>query len=174
MARRRKANLYLRGRIWRCWFRDHRGKQIRESTGQTDQALARQAALRIEAEYVTNPPDSNGITLEEALASYLADCERRGRAGETLRFYLRRSKTLRRLLGDRAAINSITMPVIEEYADRREGEILERRPNSTRAIATIGKELGLLRSALRHWRSSGDRTVSACTGTIRRKYSLRA
>jgi integrase len=150
VSRRRKANLYLRDRIWWCWFYDHRGKRIRRSTCQKVEALARTAAFRIEAEYIENPPEANGVTLEKAVSEYLASCERQGGAESTLEFYLRKWKPLRRLLGATTPVNKITMEMIEEYADQRERAIKQRRPKSTRAIATVGKELGLLRSALRY------------------------
>jgi len=150
MRRKRKANLYIRGRTWWVWFRDHRGKQIRRSTSQKDRALAEKAALKIEDEFFSAPPEADRITLEDALVRYLAKCERSKRAESTLEHYVGKARQLLRLLGPDARINGLRLHHIEEYIDVREQEILVRRPNSTRAVATVGKELGLLRSALRY------------------------
>src|SRR5687767_5895421 len=133
MGRQRKANLYLRGRTWWCWFRNHRGDQVRKSTHQTDRALAQRAALLIEDEYFASPPEYERVTLELAIARYLA-----------------KSKPLLRLFGAERSINELRLSHVEQYIDTRLAEIRRIRPKSTRSLATVGKELGLLRSALRY------------------------
>jgi len=150
MRRRRKAKLYLRGETWWTWFYDHHGKQRRVSTHQADRALAEQAAHRIEEEFFTSPPEAERVTIEDALARYLAKCERADRAETTLDFYLKKAKPLLQIFGAQASINELRLADVEQYMDVREEEILARRPDSDRAVATIGKELGLLRSALRY------------------------
>lgn len=64
--------------------------------------------------------------------------------------YVSKAKHLLRLLGADRSINELRLSQIEEYVDARLVEIKRIRPSSTRAIATVGKELGLLRSALRY------------------------
>jgi len=150
MGRKRKAKLYLRGRTWWSWFRDHTGKRRRVSTHQTDRALAEQAARRIEEAFFAQPPDAERVTVEDALARCLAKCERAARSENTLDFYLKKAKPLLEILGAQTPINALRLSDIESFMDVREQEILRRRPESDRAVATIGKELGLLRSALRY------------------------
>jgi len=150
MPQQRKSKLYLRGKTWWCWFRDHRGQQVRKSTHQSDKALAHKAALLIQDEFFASPPEYERVTLELALARYLAKCERNERAEGTMTQYLARAKHLLRLLGTERSINELRLSHIEQYIDTRLVEIKQLRPDSTRGIATIGKELGLLRSALRY------------------------
>ncbi|MEY4513450.1 MAG: hypothetical protein RLZZ450_5572 [Pseudomonadota bacterium] len=90
------------------------------------------------------------MTVETAVARYLAKCERSDCAESTLGFYVSKAHPLLEHLGRERSINELRLADIEEYIDTRELEILRRRPNSVRAVATIGKELGLLRSALRY------------------------
>src|SRR5688572_8049609 len=150
MGRQRKANLYLRGSTWWCWFYSHRGDQVRKSTHQTDRALAQRAALLIEDEYFASPPEYERVTLELAIARYLAKCERSDRAQGTMTQYLAKAKPLLRLFGAERSINELRLSHVEQYIDTRLIEIRRIRPNSTRSLATVGKELGLLRSALRY------------------------
>lgn len=150
MSRQRKTDLYLRGQTWWCWFYDHRGKQVRKSTHQTDRALAHLAAIRIQDEYFASPPEYERVTVELALARYLAKCERSERAEGTMSQYVSKAKQLLRVLGAERSINELRLSHIEQYVDTRLAEIKRKRPDSTRAIATVGKELGLLRSALRY------------------------
>jgi integrase len=150
MPRQRKEPLYLRGKTWWCWFYDHRGNQVRKSTHQSDKGLARKAALLIQDEFFASPPDYERVTIELALARYLAKCERSERAEGTMSQYVSKAKHLLRLLGAERSINELRLSHVEQYIDTRLVEIRRIRPDSTRAIATVGKELGLLRSALRY------------------------
>ncbi|MFM2418368.1 MAG: hypothetical protein RL385_3091 [Pseudomonadota bacterium] len=150
MARQRKANLYLRGKTWWCWFYNHRGEQVRKSTHQEDRALAVQAAIRIQDEYFASPPEYEKVTVAIALARYLAKCERGERAEGTMTQYVSKAKPLLRLFGTDCGINELRLSHVEDYVDTRLVEIKRVRPDSTRSIATVGKELGLLRSALRY------------------------
>jgi integrase len=135
---------------WWCWFRDHRGKQVRKSTHQEDRALAHLAALRIQDEYFASPPEYERVTIELALARYLAKCERSERAEGTMTQYVSKARQLLRVLGPERSINELRLSHVEQYIDERQAEIKRIRPDSTRSIATVGKELGLLRSALRY------------------------
>jgi len=89
-----RAKLYRRGPLWWCWFYDHQGRRICRSTHQSDRALALQVARRLEREHVAAPARST--PLDELIAAYLAHCERKGRAGSTLDFYLAKSEPLLR------------------------------------------------------------------------------
>ncbi|MFM2416619.1 MAG: hypothetical protein RL385_1342, partial [Pseudomonadota bacterium] len=150
MSRQRKSNLYLRGSTWWCWFYDHRGKQVRKSTHQSDRGLAHAAALRIEEEHLRAPSHTEEVTLEVALARYLARCERSERAEGTMSQYVVKAKQLLRGLGESTSVNALRLHHIEQYVDKRLVEIKKLRPSSTRGIATAGKELGLLRATLRY------------------------
>ncbi len=90
------------------------------------------------------------MTVELALARYLAKCERSERAEGTITQYLSKAKHLLRLLRPERSINELRLSHVEDYIDARLAEIKRLRPSSTRSIATVGKELGLLRSALRY------------------------
>jgi len=61
-----------------------------------------------------------------------------------------KAKPLLRVFGAQTSINELRLSHVEDYIDERVAEIKRMRPNTTRAIATAGKELGLLRSALRY------------------------
>jgi integrase len=150
MPRQRKSKLYLRGTTYWCWFYDHRGQQVRRSTHQSDEALAHKAALLIQDEFFASPPEYERVTIELALARYLAKCERGDRAEGTMSQYVSKAKPLLRVFGGERSINELRLSHVERYIDTRQAEILRMRPDSTRTIATIGKELGLLRSALRY------------------------
>jgi len=156
-GRRTGPRIYLRGKTYHCWFHDHHGKQVRKSTHQTDRALAKQAAQRIEREYLEQLDTPPIVALENALAQYLAKCDRADRSEETLEYYLGKSKPLLRVLGPDRDINALRLFDIEGYIDQRMEEIRERKPDSDRAIATVGKELGLLRSVLLYMRKQRDR-----------------
>src|SRR5687767_13698044 len=104
MAPPRKSNLYVRGKIWWCWFYDHRGNQVRKSTHQQDKALAHAAALLIQIEYFASPPEYERVTVELALARYLAKCERSERAEGTMSQYVSKAKHLLRVLGAQCSI----------------------------------------------------------------------
>jgi integrase len=150
MAKQRKTKLYLRGKTWWCRFYDHRGNLVRKSTHQEDKGLAHVAALRIEDEYLAQPPECQRVTLAEAIAHYMAKCERNERAEGTMSQYVAKAKQLFRVLGALCRIDELRLSHVEAYFDAREREIRALRPNSHRFKATIGKELGLLRSALRY------------------------
>jgi hypothetical protein len=90
------------------------------------------------------------VTVELALARYLAKCERSQRSEGTMNQYVSKAKHLLRVLGGERSINELRLSHIEQYIDARLIEIKRIRPDSTRSIATVGKELGLLRSALRY------------------------
>jgi integrase len=146
-----RAKLYKRGEVWWCWFYDHRGKQVRLSTHQSDQPLARQAARRLEREYLNAPP-SDAAPIDELIATYLASTERKGRSEETLAFYLRKVKPLIAWFQATDA-NTLTLAKVEAYMDHRLST-----PNARgRAVnvATVAKEIGLLRSSLRYARKVG-------------------
>ncbi len=151
-GRSRGPDLYLRGKVYYCWFYDHHGEQIRRSTRQTDRAVAKKAARKIEKEFWEQADKPAAVTLETALSRYLAKTERAERSEQTLDYYFKKAKPLLRGLGRDTDINTLRMSHIEAYMDFRREEILERKPNSSRSIATIGKELGLLRSALNYLR----------------------
>ena len=143
---RRKINLYLRGKIWWCWFYDHRGKRHRESTHQTDRTLARKAARRIEREFF-DAPDRAPLPLDEAYAMMMASAERKRRSAATLDFYLKKSKPLLRLLGAATDVHDLNLARAEAYWDIREEE--------GAGLHTVKKELGALRTALRHAKRHG-------------------
>src|SRR5690606_16808480 len=130
MAKQRKTNLFLRGKTWWCRFYDHRGKLIRKSTHQEDKVLAHAAALRIQDEYFAQPPESERVTVAEALAQYLAKCERGERAEGTVAQYFSKAKQLLRHFGNDQCINDLRLLHVEQYIDTRVVEIRSIRPNT--------------------------------------------
>ncbi|HEX5657148.1 MAG TPA: hypothetical protein VFX59_08125 [Polyangiales bacterium] len=99
------------------WFYDHRGKQVRKGTYQSDEALARKAALFIQDEFFASPPEYERVTIELALARYLAKCERDDRAEGTMTQYISKAKHLLRLLGPDCGINELRLSHVEQYID---------------------------------------------------------
>lgn len=149
-----RVRLYRRGKIWWCWFYDHRGRRVRASTHQSDRSLARTAGQRLEREHLAAPA-GGAQTVREVIGAYLANCERRGRAGATLEFYLRKAAPLLRELGSRMA-HELTPADLEAYIDHRRGMIPVVKGRRPARLATVAKELGLLRSALKAARTGLD------------------
>lgn len=147
----RTPNLYQRGAVWWCWFYDHEGQRVYRSTHQRDRSLAGAAARKLERAHI-EAPASKPAPVDELIAAYLANCERKDRAASTLDFYLKKARPLCTFFGSRDA-NRITLAETEEYMDER---LAHPRVN----LPTIAKELGLLRATLRyakrHQRYVGD------------------
>jgi hypothetical protein len=103
--------------------------------------MAAEAARRIQRERL-EAPKQPALSLEEALAMMLAAAERNGRAAATLTFYLGKAAPLLRILGNERDVHSLGLQSSERYWDTRELE--------GAGAHTIKKELGMLRTALRH------------------------
>ena len=143
MQRRAKPKLFLRGKVWWVWFYDHQGKRIHASTHQRDQALAESAARRIERDHLEAAEKPQISPLDEILAMWLANVERKGRAGATQAYYLAKMKALVRFFGERD-VNLLTLADVEAYVDYRREQGC--------GLAGITKEIKALVSALRYAR----------------------
>src|SRR6476660_2029258 len=99
MRRRDDPDLFFRADtgIWYTSFYDAFGKRVRQSTHQSDRALALQAARIIRREHLARSGATT--TLETVLTEYIAAADRRGCADDTIDFYLRKSHGLLRVLG---------------------------------------------------------------------------
>ncbi len=153
MPARRKPNLYRRPRskFWWCWFyapdpkRPGNSSKIRKSTRQSDRALAKVAARRIERDYLA-APETEAAQVDELMAMYLASRERIGRAEATMLYYVQKARPVVRYFGERDA-HTLSLADAENY--------IEHRLDGGVKLATIAKELGALRSALRHAKKHG-------------------
>lgn len=142
---RRAPRLYDRQGTWWCWFYDHEGNRVRRSTHQRDRALAREAARRIEREWIASPR-SSAYSVEDAIAAYMVSVERKERAEATLEFYTKKGRQLCAQLGQRD-VNTLKLGDMEAYQDARKAAGVGRN--------TIAKEVGLLASALRYAKRHG-------------------
>ncbi len=124
--------------MWWFEYRDIRGERVRRSTGQKKRGLAQAVADRLEREALGAAPVEMSVTT--AVAKLLATLERKKRAPDTLQFTLTKGKNVIRLLGE-LDINRLTRADVERFMDIREEEGV--------ALSTVGKELGVLRQALR-------------------------
>jgi len=134
------AILYKRKQVWWAWFYDCHGKRVRVSTGQRDVSLARTAARELERERISSGERPTPFSVIEALAVAMASVERTGRSPATIKFYEAKAKPIVRLLGT-MDVNALSLGDTEKY--------LEARRHGGVSDATIGKELGALRFALR-------------------------
>lgn len=147
---RHPDRLKKRGSIWWTWFYvpevqsngSVRKRKIECSTGQRDRALAREAARRLEHEYIAHVEGPEALGLADVIARYLAHLEAVGRAPDTLSFYTKKAKHLLRILGADTDVHSLGPMHADAYLARRRSE---ERPA---AANTVAKELGTLRSAL--------------------------
>ncbi len=144
---RRGPHVYRRGNVWWCWFRTAGGARVYRTTGQRVRALAVQAARALERDHLAALTATASPPLDEVIAAWLTDVERRGRSPETLGFYLKTVRPLVRELGSRA-VDTLTLADLEAYVDQRlAGGVAGR--------ATVAKELGCVRAALRYARRRG-------------------
>jgi len=137
------AKLYKReSGIWWASFRDRHGKRIRVSTSQREQALARVAARELEREHLQAGEKPHALSVLDAVAGLLASLGRLGRSAGTLEFASKKARQVVKALGH-LDVHDLTLRHVEQYVDARREEV---------SLATVGKEVGLLRQALRRAR----------------------
>lgn len=146
MARHRER-LWNRDGIYWTWIyipevvggRVTKRKQF-VSTGQRDRALAREAARRIERNFVREQEAPEALELADLIARYLVSLEAVQRAPDTLAYYEKKAKHLLRIFGAGTDVHTIGPLNADAY--------LARRRTENASPATIAKELGMLRSVL--------------------------
>ena len=161
---RHPDRLKKRGNLWWTWFYvpelQADGTVIKRkrevSTGQRDRSLAREAARRLEREAVIVAELPEALHLEEVIARYMVILDSGQKRPDTISFYEKKSKPLLRIFGNARDVRQMTMVDSDDYAAARRLEGVGR--------ATVAKELGLLRAALRAARKRGlyDGDTSWC------------
>ncbi|NUP08365.1 MAG: site-specific integrase [Polyangiaceae bacterium] len=129
-----------------CWAKDETGKIVKRSTGCTDRAAAKLYLANLERRFADPvAAAAQSTTLEATLALLIADREALVRAGkrsaDTVAYYKKKCAQLRAHFGDDFVLARLTAQEVDKYIDAR-------RAVGT-AEATIAKELGALRAALR-------------------------
>jgi hypothetical protein len=166
MAERDDPPLYLRRKVWWTWVNvplgNGKNKRRRLSTGQRDRALAKAAARRLRREWVNGAPERAAYALSECLAAWLATLERVKREEVTQDYYRKKARHLLRYFGPDLDVHEITMGDCDSYLAARklegvrfktrekEGDELTAKRYRDVSLSTIAKELGALRSALKH------------------------
>jgi integrase len=141
--------LFKRGGTWYGWFFEADGKRIQRSTRCRDKQAA-EAVLREWERRASDPAyaAANTATLERALAEFLADRARKGRAKGTLDSYRVKAGHVVRLLGGETKLARIGAREIDLYTDLRHREGASRN--------TVHKELTVIRVALKLAKRNGE------------------
>jgi len=146
-----QERLYLRGRVWWCWFYDADGVIQRKSTKQRDKTAAR-AVLREFERQATDPryAAANATSVHDALERMIENRIQRGRADGTLHMYRVKAGHVRRVFGADTPLSRIDAKKIDGYLATRLAEGAAR--------TTIGKELTTIRAMLKVARRRGEFT----------------
>jgi integrase len=171
MAERDDPPLYLRRKVWWTWVNvplgNGKNKRRRLSTGQRDRALAKAAARRLRREWVNGAPERAAYALSECLAAWLATLERVKREEVTQDYYRKKARHLLRYFGPELDVHAITMSDCDDYLAARKLEGVRYKTREKKgadltgkryrdvSLSTIAKELGALRSALKHAKRRG-------------------
>ena len=145
-------HLYLREKIWWCWFYDHEGRRVRRSTGATDKKAAR-ARLAGWERSAADPHAAAPQSLNDCLQTLLDD--RRERTGsQNVQYLTTKAKALVTVFGHDLLIAAFRddSALPWSYVDARRRMRGNKRSVSDR---TIKRELGLLRMALALAKSRG-------------------
>lgn len=140
-----RDRLYLRGKIWWCWYYDKDRKVKRETTTCTDREAAR-LVLRRKENAQQDPEEKPGYVSLDSVLTDLETWTKNNRRPMTVHFVGFKTKRLREGLGKETDINGLTLRDLEEYVEKRKIDV---------APATIGKELAMLRYALTRARKKG-------------------
>ncbi len=136
-------HLYLRGKIYHCWFYDSTGRVVRKSTGCTDRRAAAGVRQRLERE-----AQAGGVAPAEAVAdalAYFLEADALQLSQGSQRAHGFRSLHLGRLLGH-LPLSRLHRDDLTAYVKRRAaGELPDYPPAHPR---TIKSELETLRRAL--------------------------
>lgn len=158
----RHGRIYLRGRVWWCWFYDSSGKAQYQSTRCTDKGAAL-AFLREREREAADP------ALEAARAETLADALARvvtsrgpSRSESTVEQWAQKGLQLCREIGGKTPLAQITASRVDEYVASRRAKL---KRDGSRAISesSIHKELCMLRLALKYAARAGRWTGEAST-----------
>lgn len=140
-----EKRLKLRGSVWWFWGYDYSGKRYRTTTHQTERKAALEVARKIEREQSVPSSDPTGhkkqtFTLAQALDLLEKHDVRANAAENTIRFHEDRGRHLVRLLGANTTLVAITLPLLNDYTDKRLAENADRH--------TVQKEHRVLRQVL--------------------------
>ncbi len=140
-----RDRLYLRGKIWWCWYYDKHRVVRRETTTCTDRAAATLVLRRKEAAQ-QDPEEKPGYVSLDSVLKDLETWTENNRRPMTLHFVQTKAARLREYLGKENDVNALTLRELEAYALKREENVKR---------VTVGKELALLRYALSRAKKKG-------------------
>jgi integrase len=129
-----------RGKVWHA-YQSIDGRKVMRSTGQPTREGAERVARRWDLEDADpSVAASRAATLETAIAELVADRRARGRADATIGFIEEKGAAVLDGLGLDTPLADLTAERIDAYSANRSLEV---------SRATVAKELGVLRAALR-------------------------
>ncbi len=139
------ARIFKRRDVWFCWVPKPGGGTRRVSTGCTDKRAAESRAVELERE-AASPANAaaSKATTADACDDYVRSRMSRGRASATIDFYKVKLGHAVRLLPTR--LNDVDAIACERFIAKRKAE---------GAKNAIKKEMGAIRSVLRHARRMG-------------------
>ncbi len=135
------ARLYKRGRIWWTWFYDADGRRRVKSTRCRDHRAASIVARQLERESAAPGNAASAETIRGACERLRVDRENRGRSDATISYYETKLGHILRVFGADTLLSEVDPVSVDAYIATRRSE--------DASIATIAKELGALRGALR-------------------------
>lgn len=139
------VRLYRRGKTWWCWGLHASGKRWWRSTHQQDRRAAELAAREIERRLAgaSDVPETKAqsVTVGAALQALHSSLRRGERSLQTGDYYDRKLGHVARVFGRARDLRELDTSDVEAYADTRRSEGAAR--------ATIAKEIGALRTAMR-------------------------
>lgn len=152
------ARLYRRGRTWYAWGWRLDGSRWRESTRQHDRRAAERVAIELERRRAAEADREPALPLWRALEVLIAHDERAGRSEAQIEIHVMKGRQLRRVLGPRLDVRTLTLDITRGYADARLGEGV--------GAHTVSKELGVLRQACKVSGVAWDASLMPDLGTV--------
>lgn len=134
---------------WQCSIKDAQGNWVHRSTGKRDKKAAELVA--IEYERAASDPThaaAQKTTVASALEQLLKTRRNAGRAAATIECYAQKAGHFLRIWGDDFRLVQVDARAVDQYIDKRLGEGTHR--------STIGKELTVLRGALKGAKRRGE------------------
>ncbi len=150
-----KERLYLRGKIYWCWYYDSQRKLIRETTTCTDRSAARAVLRRREQEAQGAAPQRKSyVSLGDVLTA-LETWVEGNTTPENTHFVKAKCKQLRSGLGETTDVHSLPKSDLKAYAAAR--LLASKGPRTEKTISryTVKRELKVLIQALTHANGEG-------------------
>jgi integrase len=160
MHKGKRIPLYSRGDVYWSWYFDTAGERQRFSTKQRTRSLATTAARRIIRERLEDEKRPPSISVEDAVARYLAHAKAKNRATATLDYYVIHCRPLVAAFGAHQ-LDSLTTEDLDVYLAERQKPRTIKTKGVTQGTAweadrvvvarlpAIAKELRALGSVLR-------------------------